>query len=138
MSVVYSAECKAIQKAERPSGMLPILVVLFAFSYVILTLLVVEQGRTIESQRGLIREMLIDSNQLAALRSKVARDEMLRKSPAVAGPSAPAKQQRIPLDTPKAAGKDGRRAGKPSRQTKDAPGKPASDLEDVRRATHTI
>jgi len=78
LTVVYSAECKAIQKANRSSGMLPLLVVLFVLSYAILTLLVVEQGRTIESQRFLIREMVKDSSQLAELKGKMARDESLK------------------------------------------------------------
>ena len=67
MSIVYSAECKASQKVNRSAAMLPILVVLFVVSYCLLTTLVFEQGQTIESQRTLIRAMLQDSTQLAAL-----------------------------------------------------------------------
>jgi hypothetical protein len=52
---------------------MPLLVILFVVSYVILTMLVFEQGQTIEAQRGLIREMLKDSNQLSALRDKIAQ-----------------------------------------------------------------
>ncbi|MGB9235532.1 MAG: hypothetical protein WCC04_14070 [Terriglobales bacterium] len=140
MTVVYSAECKAIQKSSRSTGSLPILVVLFVFSYAILTLLVVEQGRTIESQRSLIREMLSDSNQLAALKGKLAHDESLRmrqKAPAGAGQSDPANQQKNSTSG-KSPGKDGKRAGKPSHTSKEPPGRPESDLEDVRRSTRII
>jgi len=110
--------------------MLPILIVLFVFSYSILTLLVFEQGKTIESQRGLIREMLKDSTQLAALKGKIARDA------AAQGPiSAPAEQQKNLVD-PKTPGKDAKRPEKSF--TRQAPGKPASDLQDVRRSTRVI
>jgi hypothetical protein len=139
LTVVYSAECKAIQKTNRSSGMLPLLVVLFVFSYGILTLLVVEQGRTIDSQRFLIREMVKDSDQLAALKSKMAREEGLkaRQKALDAGPSAPANQQK---DSPgiKGSGKDGKGTGKSSHLPKEVPGRPDSDLQDVRRATRII
>jgi hypothetical protein len=121
--------------------MLPILVVLFIFSYAILTALVFEQGQTIESQRGLIREMLKDSTQLAELRGKLARDERLRmqqKSSVAAGQSTATGQQKESAPAPKASGKDGKQTGKSTHATKEAPGKPASDLEDVRRSTDVI
>jgi hypothetical protein len=140
LSIVYSAECKAAQKANGSTGMLPVLVVLFIFSYAILTLLVFEQGKTIESQRALIREMLSDSNQLAQLKGKIARDEALRaqqQSAQTAGPSAPARQAPSSVD-PKNSSKDGKSNGKSAHVTKEAPRKPASDLEDVRRLTNVI
>lgn len=121
--------------------MLPILVVLFVFSYAILTMLVFEQGRTIESQRGLIREMLKDSTQLAELRGRLARAENQRpndKASVAASPSAPANSQRDSAAAPKASGKDAQRPGKAARPLREAPGKPASDLEDVRRSTRVI
>ena len=68
MTVIYSAECIAAHKTSKPVAMLPLLVILFIVSYGILTMLVFEQGQTIESQRGLIREMLKDSTQLAAIK----------------------------------------------------------------------
>ena len=135
MSVVYSAECRAIQKANRSVGLLPILVVLFVFSYAILTALVFEQGRTIESQRGLIKEMLKDSTQLAELKGKLARDESLRalqKSPSAAGPQKPS------APDPKASSKNGKQSGNSAHSMRQAPKAPASDLEDVRRSTDVI
>jgi len=122
--------------------MLPILVVLFIFSYALLTMLVFEQGQTIESQRTLIREMLKDSNQLATLKNKLAHDENLRSH---AKSSAPANQTNsgaaaaAPKNSaPKASDRDARHPGRSTHSTKEAPGKPASDLDDVRRATHVI
>lgn len=135
MSIVYSAECKAVQKANRPAGLLPILVVLFVFSYAILTALVFEQGQTIESQRTLIKEMLKDSTQLAELRGKLARDESLRAQQK--SPAAPARQKPSVPD-PKASRKDEGQPGKSAHSTRQAPKAPASDLEDVRRSTDVI
>ena len=51
-------------------SMLPILVVLFLISYGLMSVLVVEQGRTIDSQRHLIRDLFNDSVQLSALKTK--------------------------------------------------------------------
>ena len=90
MTIVYSAECMALQKPARPVSHMPLLVILFIVSYGILTLLVFEQGRTIESQRVLIRQMFQDSMQLAALKDKLARDESSRTQDKA---SAPAEQK---------------------------------------------
>src|ERR1700749_2922003 len=78
LAIVYSAECKASQKANRPAAMLPILVVLFVVSYCLLTLLVFEQGQTIESHRSLIRGMLQDTTQLAMLKNRLTKAEDAR------------------------------------------------------------
>ena len=121
--------------------MLPILIVLFVISYAILTFLVVEQGRVIESQRGLIREMVKDSNQLATLQGKIARDESLharQKSQVNKGESGPAEQQKDFTRDPKTSGKNGKRPAKPEHQTKEAPVQPESDLQDVRRMNRTL
>jgi hypothetical protein len=122
--------------------MLPILVVLFIFSYALLTMLVFEQGKTIESQRGLIREMLKDSTQLAALKGKLARDEnqrteTQRSHDKISGP-ADQRNSGPGAVPPKGSDKDAKRHGKSAHSTKEAPGKPASDLEDVRRSTRVI
>jgi len=116
--------------------MLPILVVLFVVSYCLLTMLVFEQGRTIESQRSLIRAMLQDSTQLAALKGKMARDENQRAQNQA---SAPANQRNSGPVTAVPQGSDKtKQPNKPPRSMKQAPGKPQSDLEDVRRSTRII
>jgi hypothetical protein len=118
--------------------MLPLLVVLFLVSYAILTLLVVEQGRTIESQRSLLREMLKDSTQLAALKGKLAVAEAKRSQD-----KAAEAEQKLPNSgnsgaAPKKNNKDAKRPGKSARSHKEIPQKPAADLEDVRRSTRVI
>jgi hypothetical protein len=137
LSVVYSAECKAARKLTREVSLLPILVVLFIFSYAILTMLVVEQGRTIDSQRGMIREMLGDTNQLAALKSKIARDESLKHATPVIPPAVSSNQGKESAPDP-SSGKDPKLPGKSPHSMKEGPGRPASDLQDVRRTTRVI
>lgn len=60
--------------APRKHGWLPLLTVLFLISYGLMTMLIVEQGRTIESQRALIRELFRDSTELSAVRQKAAQE----------------------------------------------------------------
>jgi hypothetical protein len=112
--------------------MLPLLVILFIVSYGILTMLVFEQGRTIESQRSLIREMLKDSTQLAALKDKLARDDSKRIHDKVSVQADPKGAN------PAAKEKGLAKRGKSAHSTNQVPGKPAADLEDVRRSTRVI
>jgi len=48
--------------------MLPLLVVLFLISYGLMAMLVVEQSRTIDTQRSLIRQLFSDSTELSHLK----------------------------------------------------------------------
>ena len=119
--------------------MLTLLVILFIVSYGILTMLVFEQGQTIESQRGLIREMLKDDTQLAAMKGKLAGES----SPATSGKTSAQTGQKgtkpgNPAVETKKPGKETKPAGKSTRNMRQIPGKPAADLEDVRRSTQVI
>ncbi len=124
--------------------MLPILVVLFVVSYSLLTMLVFEQGQTIEAQRGLIREMLKDSTQLAAIKGKLAREANQRSENERAGAhdkisgQADTNNSGSAAAPPSSTDKTAKRHGKSTHTTREAPGKPASDLEDVRRSTRVI
>jgi hypothetical protein len=148
LTVIYSAESVA-PRTPRPTPVLPLLVILFIVSYGILTMLVFEQGQTIESQRGLIHEMLRDSSQLAALKGKLARDDGQRShnqaalptdtnSKDAAAANAPANATGAKGSDPKGLDKDTKRPSKSAHATKEVPGKPAADLEDVRRSTRAI
>jgi hypothetical protein len=137
LTVIYTAQSEAPQTKTRGT-FFPLLVALFVVSYGILTLVVVEQGRTIESQRSLLREMLNDSTQLAALKGKLARDAQSKDKPAAqpepkAGVSGGAGNA-----APKAPSKEAKRPGKSARTMKAVPEKPAADLRDVRRSTRAI
>ena len=139
LTVIYSAECVAARTTRRPVAILPLLVILFVVSYGILTMLVFEQGQTIESQRSLIREMLKDSTQLASLKGKLARDDGKRLHDKA---SVQADQKNADSGAPatgaKGSDKETKQPGKSARSTKEVPGKPAADLEDVRRSTRVI
>jgi hypothetical protein len=147
VTVIYSAESAAPRTTKRPAAILPLLVILFVVSYGILTMLVFEQGQTIESQRTLIREMLKDSTQLASLKGKLARAD---GKPAQDKASAQEEKKGAESSAP-AAGASGSGAGagvgsdketkrpsKSGRAMKVVPGKPPADLEDVRRSTRVI
>jgi hypothetical protein len=136
LTVIYSAQSETPQKT--PLTLLPLLVVLFVISYAILTLLVVEQGRTIESQRTLLRDLLKDSTQLAALKGKVAREEAARTSGKPVEPQKGIKPGNSESAKPKSSGGDARRPRQSARTTKQAPERPAADLQDVRRSTREI
>ncbi|HXY77486.1 MAG TPA: hypothetical protein VEH47_01630 [Candidatus Acidoferrales bacterium] len=145
MTVIRSAECvEALKTTTRPAVMLPLLVILFVVSYGILSTLVFEQGRTIEAQRSLIREMLKDSTQLATLKGKLARDESKRSHEKASAPAE--RKDAVPGDAvpgdpaagAKGADKQTKRPGKSANSTKEAPGRPAADMEDVRRSTRVI
>jgi hypothetical protein len=74
---IDSTEPTTIEAAARKKhGWLPILVVLFLISYALMTMLIVEQGRTIESQRTLIHQLLTDSTELSNLRTKDLEDRL--------------------------------------------------------------
>lgn len=84
----------ATRKSSR--SLLPVLTILFLVSYGLLTMLVVEQGRTIDSQRNLIHLLFSDSVQLSSIKGKAvqkqndaqARAQAQKKSPpAQAAPS---------------------------------------------------
>jgi hypothetical protein len=147
VSVIYSAQFAPTQKTR--STLLPFLVILFIVSYAVLAMLVVEQGRTIEAQRGLLREMLKDSTQLAQLKGKIARESAEHASAVAAPeskPAAEASKQKQATPAPNAAvpqrksrTPDMKREDKSTRNTmKQIPEKPAEDLEDVRRSTNEI
>ena len=124
-------------------SMLPVLVVLFIFSYGLMTLLIVEQGSTIQSQRALIHDLLSDTHELAAIKGKVLRDQALsRQAQAKNGTDASANQNpstQAPLTQAPAANAPSAQAGSAktrnhnSKALPPAPAKPASDLVDVRR-----
>ena len=136
VTVVYAARSENPPKSR--TAMLPLLVVLFIASYTILTMLVIEQGRTIEAQRGLLRDMLKDSTQLAQLKGKLAREAQ----PQLAAKPAPRKDQADsatatePNQPKSSETNEAQKRSKTPHSMKEIPPKPAQDLQDVRRATH--
>jgi hypothetical protein len=62
-----------VSKPKRT--LLPVLTVLFLISYGLLTMLVVEQSKTIDSQRSLIQNLFQDSVQLTTLKGKAIQKQ---------------------------------------------------------------
>jgi len=60
--------------AKSSRTLVPLLVILFLVSYGLLTTLVVEQGRTIDSQRSLIHLLFNDSFHLSALKKELRKN----------------------------------------------------------------
>ena len=125
-------------KKKSHSTLLPVLIVLFLISYALLTTLVVFQGRTIESQRTLLREMLKDSSQLAELKVRIAREQAAKQAQTPAQQAQPEQKNPVANQAPKSAEKETKPQGKTTRSLKSVPGKPAADLEDVRRSTRVL
>ena len=139
---------EATGKSRRT--LLPVLVALFVISYGLLTMLVVEQARTIDSQRSLIGLLFDDSVQLASLRSKAihkqnsdarahaqADAQARAKSPSTEIPPQGSQVQTPSQATPSA---DARNHGssKMRRQIPLRPPKGSSDEGDERRMSLTI
>ncbi|MGA8273382.1 MAG: hypothetical protein WB919_17600 [Candidatus Sulfotelmatobacter sp.] len=126
------------------------LTVLFLFSYGLMTLLIVEQGRTIDSQHTLIQALLTDSRELWAMRGKAVTSGSIQlhaqtqaqteaknptnqvpstqgQAPSIQIPSTQAPQRHLP-----------NRAGKSAKPDTQVPPMPASDLGDQRRVVFTI
>ena len=115
--------------------MLPVLVVLFLVSYGLMTLLIVEQGNTIQSQRTMIRQLLGDSQELSAMKAKAsalsrqAQDRNQAQAPAVQTPST---QEPATQAAPSAKARNDH-GGNVQRPSPSRPPKNASELVDARR-----
>jgi hypothetical protein len=136
----------------RKHRWLPMLTVLFLISYGLMTMLIVEQGQTIESQRALIRELFHDSTELSAVRSKTQQDHApspsaKTQSPLTQHPSTHLPSTQYPStqapgsQTP--SSQAGSQHGAQNQAAKQKPqfrmpSKPASDLVDDVRTLITI
>jgi hypothetical protein len=127
---------------KRKHGMLPILTVLFCISYGLMTMLIVEQGRTIESQRALIHELFRDSMALNGYRAKELQEKRAaRNSDAHAAPSNATPSTQIPsTQTPSAQAQSQTPSSQAVPQKQHAmptpfqPPQPATDQAHDRRA----
>jgi hypothetical protein len=102
--------------------LLPVLVVLFIASYGIMTMLIVEQGKTIDVQRYLIGEMVNDTSQLGAMKSAAIRRQAEEQAKAKAAAEASSTQA-----------SPGNKKGKLGRPAPLKPPKATADSPDVRR-----
>lgn len=114
-------------------SMLPVLVVLFVISYSLMTMLIVEQGRTIQNQRSLIQSLFSDSSELSHLKGQAAQ-----KQRATAQAQAGAKSH-SQVQTPSTQDKVGN--SNPGKLRQPTPPKLPKDgftLQDVRRGVMSI
>src|SRR5579863_3409387 len=156
-----SVEIKAVPVAPTPTkkrGWLPLLTILFMISYGLMTMLIVEQGQTIESQRALIRELFRDSTELSSVKMKAQQEraQALSQSqtsqipstqtPSVQNPSTQIQSNQAPSthapvkQAPSSQAEVQHRTQSRSLSIPQfqMPSKPASDLVDHRRALVTI
>jgi hypothetical protein len=144
-----------ISTPKKKRSLLPLLTVLFLFSYGLMTLLIVEQGSAIQSQRNLIKVLLRDSTELWAAKGKAIGDQQVAQAQAEARnrAHAPSSQAQAPssqipstqtpsTQTPSTQAEPQHRsqshAGKIAKPEAELPPVPASDLVDRRRALTTI
>lgn len=129
--------------ARKKHGWLPLLTVLFLISYGLMTFLIIEQGRTIDSQRALIRELLRDSVQLSASKLKALEQQPSQNSrpaaphniaPQIPSTQAPARKAPSSQAGSQFATQDRAAQQKPFRM----PSRPGSDVADSARSLITI
>jgi hypothetical protein len=127
--------------------MLPVLTVLFLISYGLMAMLVVEQGRTIDSQRNLIRDLFTDSVQLSSIRGKAnqkqqaeaqARAEAQAHSPSHAQVKPEGSEPQVALPSKPKADAKNRATSKLKRPQPQKPPRDTSDEGDDRRSLISI
>ncbi len=120
---------------SRKHSLLPVLVALFLLSYGLMTLLIVEQGTTIESQRTLIQQMLGDSKELTSMKSKAVQRQQVQTQAQLDAPAS------SPVQTPSTQATPSEKpstAHKAKRPMPALPPVPASDIADARRTLMSI
>jgi hypothetical protein len=156
-----------ITAPKKKGNLLPLLTIVFVASYGLMTMLIVEQGTTIQSQRNLIQMLQSDSTQFWVLKGKALHErqmalaeaqrqaESLNQTPLTHGqtlstqtPSTQIPETQVPsAQTPStqavpqhhSQGRAGKSA-KPQTQVPQTqvPPMPASDLGDQRRDLITL
>jgi hypothetical protein len=144
-TIDYKEVSEVSETPRKKLGWLPLLTVLFMISYGLMTMLIVEQGQTIESQRALIRELFRDSTELSATKMKAVEEhnhaQALAQNPSSQNPSTQAPSSQAPMrQAPSSQAGPQQRAQNQLKPKADfqMPSKPAADLADHRRALITI
>ncbi len=118
-------------KPKSKLSMLPILTFLFLLSYGLMVLLVVEQNRTITSQRWVITELMSDSKELNSLKHNLVQQRNSEKQ------AAPKNQSQTPSSQAAPRGNKNN-SERVRRNSPERPPRPASDNLDVRRTLNAI
>ena len=150
-----NAFANAATKRKRTLTALPLLVVLFVISYLLLTKLVIEQDKTIDSQRSMIHMLFKDNLYLSRLhkhagalskKSKSQVDSQLQaQNPASQSASNQESSSQIPLAQvpsskvgPQVNAKNGRRTRRAEKAIPASPPPEPTDPSDQRRVSFSI
>lgn len=152
-----------IAATTKKRSLLPLLTVLFVLSYGLMTLLIIEQGSVIQSQRNLIKVLSRDSSALWSERGKAIGDQQTAQAEAktrtqTQAPTTQAPTTQAPTtqehsaQTPSTQNRSTQtpstqvapqhrsqsRIGKTAKPERQLPPEPASDLVDRRRSLNSI
>jgi len=138
---VESHEVPVVEAAAaKKNGWLPLLIVLFLISYGLMTMLVIEQGRTIESQRALIRDLFHDSTELSAVKLKAQEQRVQAQSQLTRNPSSQTPTQAPSTQAPakSAPSSQARTQNQTAKRPFQMPSRPAADINDRGRMLMSI
>jgi hypothetical protein len=124
-------------KPKRKYSLLPVLVVLFLVSYGLMAMLVVEQDRTIGSQRSLITSLFSDSTELTTLKGKLFQQQHPQPQAGAQSPSTQAPMTQAPT-TQDAPGGSAHSASKLRKPLPKNPPLGIADVVDGRRIVKSI
>jgi hypothetical protein len=129
----------AVPKKKR--SLTPLLTVVFMVSYALMTMLIVEQGAVIQSQRNLIKILTRDSAELWGMRGKAIADQQTAQAKAQGSaqlPSVQAPSTQTPSTQAAPQHQSQSHAGRTAKPQAQRPPVPTSDLADQRRVLRTI
>jgi hypothetical protein len=141
----------AVPKKKRT--LVPLLTVVFLLSYGLMTMLIVEQGSVIQSQRNLIKILMSDSAELWTMKGRAVANQQAARpktqghgsAPSVQTPSTqmqtPSNQipsNQIPSNQSAAQRHAQGHTGGTAKPQTQRPPMPAADLVDQRRVLRTI
>jgi type IV secretory pathway VirJ component len=132
-------------RPKRKYSLLPLLVVVFLLSYGLMTLLIVAQSNTIESQRSTIQQLVQSGNEMSALKNK----QVQQQAQAAEVPSATTQAQAdvanvSPVPAPSTQAAPSEKANKAHSGAKvrrplpEKPPMPTSEIADERRSLMSI
>lgn len=145
-----------VETPKKKKTLLPTLTVLFCFSYVLMTLLIIQQGSVIQSQGNLIKVLMRDSKELWAAKGKAITDQQMSQAqgknrsqtqagktpssqmPSTQSPSSQVPPVQVPSSQIQSQSHTQAHAGKIAKPQPQAPPVPAADLVDKRRSLTAI
>ena len=128
---------ETLSEPKKKISLLPALTVLFVISYGMMSMLIIEQGDTINSQRWLIKQLFVDSSELTALKGKAIQQQNAEaQAQAKAGAKTPAQAPSKQVPAPPQAKENAN--NKVRKAAPQHPPKPASDVTDARRIVVSI